>query len=118
MRFLETCPVLRSFDEAKAREFYLGWLGFAVAFEHRFAPGLPLYLGLRRGELALHLSEHHGDATPGSTVFVRMEGVAEFHAELMARPYAFNRPGLEDLPWGRQVEVTDPFANRIRFCEG
>ena len=27
---LATIPILRSFDEAKAREFYVDWLGFAV----------------------------------------------------------------------------------------
>jgi hypothetical protein len=28
-------PVFRIFDVAKAREFYLEFLGFAVVFEHR-----------------------------------------------------------------------------------
>ena len=63
-------PILRIFDEAKAREFYLGFLGFTVDWEHRFAPDLPLYMQVSRGGLVLHLSEHQGDATPGSTVLV------------------------------------------------
>lgn len=116
-RFLAAIPVLRSFDEGKAREFYCGFPGFSVTFQHRFAPGLPLYFEVERAGLRLHLSEHHGDACPGATVFVPMRGVAAFHAELSARRYAFNRPGLEELPWGMQVEVIDPFGNRIRFCE-
>jgi hypothetical protein len=29
-------PILRSFDEAKAREFYIDYLGFSVDWEHRF----------------------------------------------------------------------------------
>ncbi len=116
-RFLSAIPILRSFDQARAREFYCGFLGFSVTFEHRFAPHMPLYFEVERAGLKLHLSEHHGDATPGSTVFVPMLGVEAFHAELMGRDYPFNRPGLETLPWGRQVEVIDPFANRLRFCE-
>jgi hypothetical protein len=33
-------PVLRCFDEAKTREFYLDFLGFKVDWEHRFCfPG-------------------------------------------------------------------------------
>ena len=36
-------PILRMFDEAKAREFYLDFLGFSVEFEHRFEADLPLY---------------------------------------------------------------------------
>lgn len=116
-RFTRTSPILRSFDEAKAREFYCGFLGFAVEFEHRFAPDLPLYLGLERGGLSLHLSEHHGDASPGATIFVRCEGVRAYLQELISRQYPYNRPGLEELPWGLQMQVYDPFGNRIRFCQ-
>ncbi|MBL8592018.1 MAG: hypothetical protein JNK01_04985 [Devosia sp.] len=30
LTYLQTVPILRSFDEAKAREFYIDWLGFTV----------------------------------------------------------------------------------------
>ena len=46
--FDKPIPILRMFDEAKAREFYLDFLGFGVEFEHRFEADLPLYLGLSR----------------------------------------------------------------------
>ena len=115
--FLATIPILRIFDEARAREFYCDFLGFSVRFEHRFALELPLYMEVARAGMRLHLSEHHGDASPGSTLFVPMQGVRALHRELLAKQYKYNRPGLETLPWGEQVEVHDPFGNRIRFCE-
>lgn len=31
-----TIPILRIFDEAKAKEFYVAFLGFSVDWEHRF----------------------------------------------------------------------------------
>lgn len=117
MSFQATIPVLRIFDEAKAREFYLGFLGFRLDWEHRFEPGLPLYAQVARGALLLHLSEHHGDACPGATVFIRMQGIAALHRELTGKNYGFARPGLETLPWGSMVTVGDPFGNRLRFCE-
>jgi catechol 2,3-dioxygenase-like lactoylglutathione lyase family enzyme len=43
-------PILRSYDEGKAREFYVDWLGFKVDWEHRFAPDTPLYMQVSRGE--------------------------------------------------------------------
>lgn len=116
--FEKPIPIFRMFDEAKAREFYLGFLGFTVEFEHRFEPGLPLYLGLRRGELQLHLSEHHGDATPGSTLFVPMKGIETLREELSDKRYGFSRPDIVEQGWGKVLEVCDPFGNRIRFCEG
>ena len=36
MGFGKTTPILRIFDEAKAREFYVDFLGFKVDWEHRF----------------------------------------------------------------------------------
>lgn len=115
MKIQPAIPILRIFSEAKAREFYVDFLGFTVEWEHRFDPALPLYMQVRRDDLVLHLSEHHGDATPGSTVFVRMDGIEELHAELNARQYSYARPGLQDNPWGTTMEVADPFGNRLRF---
>lgn len=111
-------PVLRSLDETRAREFYVGYLHFTVEWEHRFEPGLPLYLRLRRGECVLDLSEHHGDGTPGSTVWVPVADVRALHRELRATGYARMNPGLDDDgPGGPTVEVVDPFANTLRFCQ-
>ena len=36
IKFDKAIPILRMFDETKAREFYLDFLGFSVEFEHRF----------------------------------------------------------------------------------
>jgi catechol 2,3-dioxygenase-like lactoylglutathione lyase family enzyme len=111
-------PVLRIFDIEKAREFYLDFLGFTMDWDHRFGPNFPIYMQVSRSGLKLHLSEHHGDASPGSTVFVRMKGVDAYHAELIGKRYSYSKPGIqEDGPGGRMLEVPDPFGNRIRFCE-
>ncbi|PTV76191.1 glyoxalase superfamily protein [Agrobacterium pusense] len=110
-------PILRMFDEAKAREFYIDFLGFEVDWEHRFGENFPLYMQISRAGMGLHLSGHHGDATPGSNIFVTMHGVHAFQRELAAKDHRFMKPGVEELPWGDVMEVTDPFGNRIRFCE-
>lgn len=115
--FHQTIPILRIFEVAKAREFYCDFLGFVVKMEHRFEPGLPLYMGVERAGVELHLSEHHGDASPGSTAFIWMDGIKAFHAELTAKEYGYGRPGVVRQPWGQQMEVHDPFGNRIRFCQ-
>jgi catechol 2,3-dioxygenase-like lactoylglutathione lyase family enzyme len=80
--FVRTIPILRMFDVEKAKEFYAGYLGFHVDWEHRFAGVAPVYMQVSRAGLTLHLSEHYGDGTPGSAVYVQMEGVEEFHREL------------------------------------
>jgi len=116
MEFSQTTPILRIFDEAKACEFYVGFLGFSVDWDHRFEPGLPLYLQVSRGGCLLHLSEHHGDACPGAAMRIACSDIEAFHAELTAKGYAHARPSLEDTPWGtRDLTVKDPFGNRLTF---
>jgi hypothetical protein len=111
-------PILRIFDIAKADEFYLGFLGFAVDWDHRFDPNAPLYRQISRGNLILHLSEHHGDGNPGARLRVMMKGVRAFHAEISSKGYRYMRPGLESTPWGTlETGAIDPFGNLIRFCE-
>ena len=115
--FDKAIPILRIFDEAKAREFYIDFLGFGVEFEHRFEADLPLYLGISRDGLQFHLSEHHGDASPGSTIFVPMQNIAMLRDELLAKRYGYGRPDIVQQGWGQVMEVYDPFGNRIRFCQ-
>ena len=116
--FTKAIPILRSFDEAKAREFYLDFLGFSVDFEHRFTPDLPLYMGVSRAGLTLHISEHYGDALPGGAVFIETTGLHDFHAELIAKEYKFLRPGIGDAPWNAWcMNLIDPFGNKLRFSE-
>jgi catechol 2,3-dioxygenase-like lactoylglutathione lyase family enzyme len=118
VRFNWVVPVLRIFDIAKADEFYQGFLGFSVDWDHRFNPGAPLYRQVSRGDLILHLSEHHGDGSPGARIRVMMQGVQAFHAEITAKGYRYMRPGLETTPWGTlETGVIDPFGNLIRFCQ-
>ena len=111
-------PIFRIFDVAKAREFYVGFLGFQVDWEHRFDETAPLYMQVSRDGLLLHLSEHHGDACPGSTAVVQTTGLEAYHREITAKGYRLMRPGIEVAPWNARVmEVIDPFGNRLRFNE-
>jgi catechol 2,3-dioxygenase-like lactoylglutathione lyase family enzyme len=118
IEFQPAIPIFRIFSEEKAREFYLDFLGFRLDWELRFEPDLPIYMQVSRGALVLHLSEHHGDATPGSTAYVRMRGVRDYHAEISARGYRYLRPGVESRDWtDAEMTLIDPFGNRIRFGE-
>ena len=113
-----TAPVFRIFSVEKAREFYIDYLGFKVDFEHRFGDNFPLYMGISRDGIHFHLSEHHGDSTPGSTVYMRISGIEELYAELEGKDYRYLKPGLETMEWGtRELWLTDPFGNKLRFSE-
>lgn len=122
IRFRAATPILRIFSRDKAREFYLDYLGFHLDWaDAPLAAGAdpaPLYTQISRNKLVIHLSEHHGDGSPGSTHWITMKGIDAFHAELAAQSYPNMRPGIEPMPPRlRVMEVIDPFGNRLRFGE-
>lgn len=118
IHFAVALPRLRIFDVDKAMEFYRDFLGFSIDWEHRFGPKFPLYCQISRAGFRLHLTEHHGDASPGAAVYIEMSGIKAFHTELLEKSYRFARPGLETTEWkSLEVLVTDPFGNRLTFAE-
>lgn len=100
-------PVLHVADGDAAAAWY-GRLGFVRQWEHRFEPGMPLYVGIARGDLHLHLSEHTGDARPGALVYLYVDDVD-------AAAAALGVTDIDDVPWGRDFEVVDPDGNRLRI---
>jgi catechol 2,3-dioxygenase-like lactoylglutathione lyase family enzyme len=70
----QVIPVLRVTDAEAALRWYER-LGFEREFDHRFEPGLPLYMGIRRGNARMHLSEDAGDARPNTLVDVWVDNV-------------------------------------------
>lgn len=112
-------PILRIFDEAKAREFYESFLGFTVDWEHRFGDDFPLYLQISKGECVIHLSEHHGDACPGAALRIETPGLNDYCDGMRRKNYKFAKPGMPEIqPWGfKEITIGDPFGNRITFCE-
>lgn len=104
----EIVPILHVKDAHKTATWYER-LGFEVEGEHQFAPGLPYYLFLARGQIHLHLSEHRGDARPGSLLYFYVNEVDPVAAEFGAE--------ITDQPWAREVQLTDPDGNRLRIGE-
>ena len=116
--YQQIIPILRILDEAKAREFYVDYLGFTVEWEHRFEANFPLYMGIARHGFEIHLTEHHGDCLPGAAVFIKMTGIEAYHRELTAKDYKYYKPGLEKTFYNAWcMDLKDPFGNRLSFNE-
>jgi catechol 2,3-dioxygenase-like lactoylglutathione lyase family enzyme len=112
-----TSPAITTNNVAKANEFYPSFLGFEVDWDHSFDDNAPLYRQVSRGDLILHLSEHHGDGSRGARLRVMMRGVEEFQREISAKAYRYMGPGLEKTPWGRlETGAIDPFGNLSAFA--
>lgn len=110
-------PILRSFNEVRAKEFYLEFLGFELVFEHRFEPEAPLYMGVRLGGCILHISEHYGDASPGATLRIQVDDIEHYCRQLNAKRFQNARPGIQNQPWGRDMTISDPSSNKLIFTD-
>ena len=100
-------PILRVSDAREAAKWYSRF-GFEVESEHQFAPNMPIYAFLRRGDNHLHLSEHKGDAKPDTLVYFYVDDVDSIAEEF--------GEDVKDQPWGtREVWLTDPDGNRWRI---
>ena len=99
-------PVLRARD-AEAGAAWYARLGFEVEWTHRFEPGLPLFVAIRRDGARLFLSEHRGDAVPGTLAYLYVDDVDTIAALFGTE--------AEETPWGsREMELVDPDGNRLR----
>ncbi|MFE3203918.1 glyoxalase superfamily protein [Embleya sp. NPDC055664] len=103
----QVIPILRVVDAAVSVAWY-GRLGFVKQWEHRFEPHLPAFVEVARGDVKLFLSEHTGDATPDTLVYVWVADVDE-----PAREFGV---AVEEQPWAREVHLRDPDGNRLRVA--
>lgn len=118
MGFGKTVPILRMFDEAKAKEFHVDFLGFVIDWEHRFGDGAPLYMQVSKDGCVIHLSEHYGDASPGAAVRIETTELHAFQQQLSGKKYKYANPGApQEMPWGtKELTMTDPFRNNLIFA--
>lgn len=111
-------PIFRIFDYNKAIEFYVNWLGFKIDWEDK-PVNAPVYMQISLGNIKIHLTEHHGDCTPGARAYIDgFVDLKKFHHNLLSKQYKFNNPALEKVPWNPKtlcMDVIDPFGNRLSF---
>ncbi len=111
-------PLLRIFDEDKAKEFYLDFLEFDVDWEHRFEENFPLYMQISRDGWCIQLTGHHGDCCPGASLMLEMDDVKSYQQMLAGKKYKHSRPGCEETEWETiEMTIADPFGNRLTFYQ-
>ncbi|ADB34918.1 Glyoxalase/bleomycin resistance protein/dioxygenase [Kribbella flavida DSM 17836] len=120
-----TIPVLRIFDVAQARRFFVDFLGCRLDFggPSDGADG-PFYGQVTRAGSTFHLTETPYVASPGATIGIWLPNLDDLHAELDAQRTqvevfgpAVWVPRPEDAGWARVMAVNDPFGNMLRFCQ-
>jgi catechol 2,3-dioxygenase-like lactoylglutathione lyase family enzyme len=109
-------PTLRITDYEKSKSFYVDGLGFRIEGEHRFAPHLPVFMTISRDGLSLYLSEHGGDCQPGGLVFLYVEDVDAFYAEITGRGIKAESAPEDFEGVVRDFRVIDPDGNKLDIC--
>ena len=109
-------PVLTIASAAEARKFYLDFLDFTADWGWPEDGQRPLYAQISRSEVSLHLNEQRPDKGT-SQIFIRCTGLDALHQTLSrkAHGYALHLRATPDDR--REIQVTDPFGNVLRFSE-
>ena len=72
-------------------------------------------MGVKRGNLILHLTEHKGDVQGYGGVVNHIENVNTYYEELRLK----NKEMIEhpkSMPWNSTIfQIVDPFGNRLTF---
>jgi uncharacterized glyoxalase superfamily protein PhnB len=104
-------PILPVDDLVIAREFYIGALGFEVAFEST-DDGRTGLLGVRRGTIALTLDCPMSGHGRHACVSLHVSDADRYYEEWQPRAATLRPPRNE--PWGaRTFDLLDPFGNTI-----
>ena len=113
-------PVLRMLDEAKARAFYIEYLGFEVDWEHRFgeSPASPLYMQIHLGDAVIHLNGHADKNAPVTEVRIPVHRLDDYCEYLRTKTPGTEKPEVVDPRYeGKNTDMNlyDPFGNLIVF---
>ena len=102
----EVVPFLRVAD-AEASASWYARLGFEIEWTHRFAEGLPLFIGIVNDGARIFLSEHTGDARPDTLLYLYVDDI-----DVVAREFDVD---VDEAEYGmREIALTDPDGNRLR----
>ena len=114
-------PVLRMFDEVKARAFYLEFLGYEVDWEHCFEPDeneSPLYMQISQGASVLHLNGYATEETPEVEVRIPVLGIEAYCALLSERASGSEKPEVVDPRYegkNTDMNICAPAGNQLVF---
>lgn len=118
-RLTDVIPVLPARDVSEAVRFYVERLGFEVAFQD--SPDRPQYVGIRRGDVELHLQfQFPADFEAGTAGQCMLRLVVD-DPDALFREYEDkgvfqDQTELRDTPWGtREFAFWDPNCNGLTF---
>jgi len=108
VRFHAASPILRVENLVTSLAYYQERLGFTRDW---YQPGV--IASVSRGPANLLLCQGDQGHT-GTWVYIGVGDVVRLHAELVSRG-ATLRQAPTDFPWAREIQVSDPDGNVIRF---
>lgn len=121
VRFDSSIPVIRMFEEARTKAFYLDYLGFDLVWEHRFdtnSPASPLYMQVCLGSAVLHLDGHAEVDAPTAEVRIPVHGLEVYCEYLKSKTVSGDMPAIVDPRYegkGTDMNLYDPSGNLLVF---
>jgi catechol 2,3-dioxygenase-like lactoylglutathione lyase family enzyme len=106
-------------DIKSAMQFYGGLLGFEEQWRYQPDPSQsnPSYVGIKLGDIFLHVSSFSGDGKNGGVAVLFMDDVNQYCKQLSSSGVDIG-DGPVDQSWGnRECYIEDPFGNQLRLTQ-
>jgi catechol 2,3-dioxygenase-like lactoylglutathione lyase family enzyme len=112
--FSQVQPILGTRDVARAVDFYVGKLGFTLAF------GVPTnegnYVGLRRDRVEVHMQFQYEYEMGTTRLRIVVDDPDALYEEYTDKGVLDEETRLRDTPWGtREFALYDPDRNSLTF---
>ena len=117
--FQPAIPVIRIASAPQARKFYVDFLGFEIDWGWEGDQlEAATYAQISCSGVTLHLSEQPGSNSSGSSLFIRTSGLDRLYERLSGRDRGLAQIEIYSTDDDRrEMRVTDPFGNTLRFSE-
>lgn len=113
-RFLEVTAILGTRDIEKAIEFYVGRLGFVLAFRDGAEP--TNYAGVKRDVVEVHLQWQNEHEMSTTRLRLEVDDPDALFAEFRSRQLISEEAQVRNTPWGtREFAIYDPDRNALTF---
>lgn len=116
--FQEIHPVLPVKDVLQALQFYVGKLGFDIAFTDDKKN--PKYAGVTRDNIEIHLQWHHAEEwdveIDRPMLRFVVQNIEALFKEYTDKDVFHENTSLKETPWGtREFAFYDPYKNGLTF---
>ena len=108
-------PALQSNDAVESYAFYHLMLGFEKNWDHRYEPGLPLFIPIPNGVSMVFITEYKDESAFDMELYLYANGACSIESNAKTQGAVFDVELHEMLYGAKEFTINDPGGNKLRI---